>query len=86
MLKLARNVVLERAFLMQIGCSIPRSLNDDNTINVNESPFLITRNIKNRQTLVLSKVIMKKGVFTDKILHHQPPLSNPQNNPVNTSQ
>jgi len=49
MLKLARNVVLERAFLMQLNCSIPRSISDDgNSLNSLETPFLITRNIQNR--------------------------------------
>ena len=65
MLKLARNVVLERAFLMQLNCHVPKSMTEDNmSVNASESPFLISRNILNRQTLVLSNVIMKKG--TDK--------------------
>ena len=63
MLKLARNVVLERAFLDQINSQIPKPINDErgNLLPVN-SPFLITKNIKNRSILVLNKVIMKKGV------------------------
>ena len=63
MLKLARNVVLERAFLDQINCHIPRPIYDERGIlNSFVSPFLITKNIKNRSILVLNKVIMKKGV------------------------
>ncbi len=63
MLKLARNVVLERAFLDQINCQIPRPIHDEkgHLLPIN-SPFLITKNIKNRSILVLNKVIMKKGV------------------------
>lgn len=61
MMQLARNVVLERSFLMDLNTQIPRALLDDESVNVAESPFLITRNIANRQTLVLSKVIMKKA-------------------------
>jgi hypothetical protein len=63
MLRLARNVVLERAFLDQINFQVPRPLHDErgNLIPAN-SPFLITKNIKNRSILVLNKVIMKKGV------------------------
>lgn len=65
MLKLARNVVLERAFLDQINCQVPRPLYDEKGIlNIYNSPFLITKNIKNRSILVLNKVIMKKGVAT----------------------
>ena len=62
MLKIARNIVLERAYLSQLYCQIPRSLNEDNTINDMDTPFLITKNIPSRQTLVLNKVIMKKGI------------------------
>lgn len=63
MLKLARNVVLERAFLLQLNCNIPKPVyNEDGSLNAHESPFLVTRNIPNRQTFVVSKVIMKKGV------------------------
>jgi hypothetical protein len=59
-LKLARNVVLERSFLDQINCQVPRPLLDDKVTTI--SPYLITKNIKNRSMLVLNKVIMKKGV------------------------
>jgi hypothetical protein len=63
MLKLARNVVLECAFLLQLNCNIPKPIyNEDGTLNAGESPFLVTRDIANRQILVVSKVIMKKGV------------------------
>lgn len=63
MLRLARNIVLERAFLLQLNCSIPKPMFDDKgKLLVSESPFLINRNILNRQTLVMSKVIMKKGI------------------------
>ena len=62
MLKLARNVVLERSFLNQINCKVPYPFTDKGIINSVESPFLITKNIKNRSTLVLNKVIMKKGI------------------------
>lgn len=49
MLKLARNVVLERAFLLQLNCHIPKPVyNEDGSLNVGESPFLVTRNIPNR--------------------------------------
>ena len=62
-LKLARNVVLERSFLDQINCQVPRPLLDDKvTTTTSSSPYLITKNIKNRSMLVLNKVIMKKGV------------------------
>ncbi len=65
MLKLARNVILERQFLLQLNTQIPRAyLDESSSLNVAESPFLITRNISNRQTLVLSKVIMKKGIVS----------------------
>ena len=65
MLKLARNVILERAFLLQLNCSIPKPIYDEKgMLNVSESPFLITKNIQNRQTLVMSVVTMKKGVNT----------------------
>jgi hypothetical protein len=60
-LKLARNVVLERSFLDQINCQVPRPLLDDKS---STSPYLITKNIKNRSMLVLNKVIMKKGVIS----------------------
>ena len=60
-LKLARNVVLERSFLDQINCQVPRPLLDDK-VTTSSSPYLITKNIKNRSMLVLNKVIMKKGV------------------------
>jgi hypothetical protein len=59
-LKLARNVVLERSFLDQINCQVPRPLLDDKVTTT--SPYLITKNIKNRSMLVVNKVIMKKGV------------------------
>jgi hypothetical protein len=63
MLKLARNVILERAFLLQLNCQIPKPVYDDKgTLVASESPFLITKNIMNRQTLVMSTVNMKKGV------------------------
>lgn len=54
MLHMARNVILERAFLYQLK------------INPGEgdSPYLVTRNIKNRSTLVLYKVMIKKGLQT----------------------
>jgi hypothetical protein len=46
MLKLARNVVLERAFLFQLNCAIPKPVFDDKgLLVVAESPFLVTRNI-----------------------------------------
>ena len=63
-LKLARNVILERSFLDQINCQVPRPLLDDklSTTTTTSSPYLITNNIKNRSMLVLNKVIMKKGV------------------------
>ena len=71
MLKLTRNVVLERHFLMQLNCVVPSpsvSLCDhqhpSDTHPDLESPFLIRRNILNRQTLVLSKVIIKKGIVS----------------------
>ena len=59
-LKLARNVVLERSFLDQINCQVPRPILDEKS---STSPFLITKNIKNRSMLVLNKVIMKKGII-----------------------
>ena len=62
MLKLARNIVLERSFLYQMNCKIPFPFNDQGEINITESPFLSTKNIKNRQTIVFNKVIMKKGI------------------------
>ncbi len=45
-----------------MNCKIPFPFNDKGIINSAESPFLITKNIKNRQTIVFNKVIMKKGV------------------------
>lgn len=49
MLKLARNVVLERAFLSQLNCSIPKPHYDEKgQMVVADSPFLVTRNIQNR--------------------------------------
>lgn len=49
MLKLARNVVLEKAFLLQLNCNIPKPVySEDGSLNVLESPFLVTRNIPNR--------------------------------------
>lgn len=64
-LKLARNVVLERSFLDQINCQVPRPTVLDEKLgsSFSYSPYLITKNIKNRSMLVLNKVIMKKGVI-----------------------
>jgi hypothetical protein len=46
MLKLARNVILEKAFLLQLGCNIPKPVYDEKgQLNADESPFLINRNI-----------------------------------------
>lgn len=45
-----------------MNCKIPYPFNEKGIINAAESPFLISKNIKNRQTIVLNKVIMKKGV------------------------
>lgn len=61
MLKLARNIVLERSFLYQMNCKIPNPFTEAGLINAAESPFLITKNIENRSSLVVNKVIMKKG-------------------------
>lgn len=61
MLKLARNIVLERSFLYQMNCKVPYPFTESGLINAAESPFLITKNIENRSSLVVNKVIMKKG-------------------------
>lgn len=76
-LKLARNVVLERSFLDQINCQVPRPLLDDK-MNTS-SPYLITKNIKNRSMLVLNKVIMKKGVINQQAATGPPALPGSQN-------
>lgn len=86
MLKLARNVVLERAFLLQLNCLIPKPLfNEDGTLNAQESPFLVTRNITNRQTLVVSKVIMKKGIAGLSNMGGSAPITTTGNNNLNVS-
>ena len=61
-LKLARNIFLERTFLSQINSKIPKFIiSEAGIVNENESPFLITKKVANRTTLVVTKVIMKKG-------------------------
>ena len=54
MLYMSRNVILEREFLYQLKIN-PQA---------EETPYLVTRNIKNRSTLVLYKVMIKKGLQT----------------------
>lgn len=67
MLKLARNVILERAFLLQLNCRInPPVYDAQGALVATQSPFLITKSVANRQTLVMSKVTMKKGVQSEK--------------------
>lgn len=52
---------MEREFLYLLKVSPPK-----NAANLKESPFLVTRSIKNRSTLVLYKVMIKKGVQKQK--------------------
>ena len=76
MLQMSRNVILEREFYyqMKLNTQFIASVESNNMMNdyleKNKSknlsmdvvsPFLVTRNIKNRSTLVLHKVMIKKG-------------------------
>jgi len=67
MLKLARNVILERAFLLQLNCRInPLTYDAQGALVASQSPFLITKSVANRQILVMNKVTMKRGVQSEK--------------------
>ena len=60
MLKLARNVVLEKAFLFQMRVHLPPPVPSDSFLE--NSPFLIHKNVNNRSVLVTAKAVMKKGL------------------------
>ncbi len=77
MLELARNVILERSFLLQINAQIAKPLYDDRGILISaHSPFLITKNLANRSVLVVNKVVMKKGVAPAFTITQTPLASN----------
>lgn len=59
MLYISRNVILERELLIHLKINPPHT-----TAESEESPFLVTHSIKNRSTLVLYKVMIRKGLQT----------------------
>lgn len=71
MLHMSRNVILERELLYQLRvspqapASSPRNNPGENSGRApKDSPFLVTKTIKNRSTIVLYKVMVKKGLQT----------------------
>jgi hypothetical protein len=61
MLYISRNIILERELLINLKIS---PATQEPAGEMPESPFLVTRNIKNRSALVLYKVMVKKGLNT----------------------
>jgi hypothetical protein len=59
MLHISRNIILERELLIHLKINPPQHAKAST-----ESPFLVTHNIKNRSTLVLYKVMIRKGLQT----------------------
>jgi len=55
MLFICRNIILEREFLINL------KINPQIT-GIENSPFLVTRCIRNRTSLILYKVMIKKGL------------------------
>ena len=78
-LKLARNVVLERSFLDQINCQVPRPPPGRQNDHDYELTVSDHKNIKNLSLLVLNKVIMKKGVINQQAATGPPALPGSQN-------
>lgn len=60
MLFICRNIILEREFLINLKINP----NICEQIGSQASPFLVTKCVKNRSTLVLYKVMIKKGIST----------------------
>jgi len=61
MMTMARNVILEKAFLFQIYTKIPKRLSAQGELE-DDSPFLIKKKVENRRIMVITSVFMKKGV------------------------
>lgn len=66
MLFIARNIILEREFLLNLKI-MPLPLQEK------ESPFLVQNDIKNRQVMVLYKTVIRKG---REGVHSKPEKSN----------
>ena len=71
MLHMSRNVILERELLYQLKVTPPAQsaarkgeAGESKSRLPKDTPFLVTKIIKNRSTLVLYKVMIKKGLQT----------------------